>query len=66
MNDDFDDEGSSRGGDSRFFEFDCPDCDANNPIGDGFRHGEYVQCGYCGVELRARVNGDGRLELRGS
>ncbi|MBI4816943.1 MAG: hypothetical protein HY791_11835 [Deltaproteobacteria bacterium] len=31
----------------KFTEFECPDCMANNPYGDGFKVGDEVQCLYC-------------------
>ncbi|MBI2376316.1 MAG: hypothetical protein HYV07_20140 [Deltaproteobacteria bacterium] len=38
----------------KFTEFDCPDCQANNPLGEGFRVGEEVQCQYCTKIWRVR------------
>jgi hypothetical protein len=54
------DEGRRR----RFGDFDCPDCNANNPYDDRFGDGEEVRCYYCGQEFRAEVNESGRLRLR--
>lgn len=48
----------------RFPEFDCPDCDANNPHDDGFGDGDEVRCFYCGQEFRALVSDEGRLRLK--
>ncbi len=48
----------------RFGDFDCPDCNANNPYDDGFGDGDEVRCYYCGQEFRAEVNDSGRLRLR--
>jgi transcription elongation factor Elf1 len=48
----------------RFGDFDCPDCNANNPYDDGFGDGDEVRCYYCGQEFRANVNDSGRLRLR--
>lgn len=48
----------------RFTEFECPECSAYNPYDDGFGDGEEVLCNYCGQELKARVNAEGRLRLR--
>ena len=35
------------------YEFDCPECDAENPWDEGFAEGGEVRCHYCGQELRA-------------
>jgi hypothetical protein len=48
----------------RFNDFDCPDCNANNPYDDGFGDGDEVRCYYCGQELRVEVTEAGRLRLR--
>jgi hypothetical protein len=48
----------------RFGDFDCPDCNANNPYDDRFGHGDEVRCYYCGQEYRAEVSDSGRLRLR--
>lgn len=47
----------------RFREFDCPECNANNPYDDGFGNKDVVLCNYCGQEFEAEVNEDGRLRL---
>ena len=56
--------GEEMGRDRRFGDFDCPDCNANNPYDDGFGDGEEVRCYYCGQEFRADVNDSGRLRLK--
>jgi hypothetical protein len=48
----------------RFSEFDCPECNANNPCDDALGDGDEVLCNYCGEEFKAQVNDDGRLRLR--
>jgi hypothetical protein len=48
----------------RFKDFDCPDCNANNPYDDGFGDGDEVRCFYCGQEFRADVSDSGKLRLR--
>lgn len=48
----------------RFGDFDCPDCDANNPYDDGFGDGDDVRCYYCGQEFLVEVNDSGRLRLK--
>lgn len=41
------------------YEFDCPECDANNPWDDGFKTGSEVICHYCGQEFRV-LQAEGR------
>ena len=53
-------EGSGR----RFSDFDCPDCNANNPYDDSFGDGDEIRCFYCGQEFRVDVSDSGRLRLR--
>jgi transcription elongation factor Elf1 len=55
---------SAAGRKRKFREFDCPECSANNPLDEGFGHGDEVLCNYCGEEFRVEVNDDGRLRLR--
>lgn len=57
-----DDEPEKSGG-SKFTEFDCPDCSANNPMADGFRYREEVRCNYCGEAYEVKERGDGRFKL---
>lgn len=57
-------DGEDAGIERRFKDFDCPDCSANNPYGDGFGNGDEVRCFYCGQDFEARVNDSGRLKLR--
>lgn len=56
--------GAKEGKQRRFSEFDCPECNANNPSGDAFGHGDEVLCNYCGEEFKATVDDEGRLRLR--
>jgi hypothetical protein len=62
------DEGNRRSEDDlsgrRFTEFDCPECDANNPYPDAFGDGDEIRCFYCGEEFRVRVDDSGRLRLK--
>jgi DNA-directed RNA polymerase subunit RPC12/RpoP len=53
-------EGSAR----RFGDFDCPECNANNPYDDKFGDGEEIRCYYCGAEFLVKVTDAGRLKLR--
>lgn len=45
-------------------EFDCPECNANNPYDDGIHAGDEVRCYYCGMEFRAEITGTGRWRFR--
>ncbi len=45
-------------------DFDCPDCNANNPIDEPFGHGDEVRCFYCGAGFNVMVSEGGRLRLR--
>lgn len=46
------------------FEFDCPDCSANNPYDDGFGDGEELRCHYCGTEFKVLFLDNGKLRFR--
>ena len=63
-----DDAGGGRDADlgsaRRFQDFDCPDCNANNPYDDGIGDGEEIRCFYCGQEYRVTVTDAGRLKLK--
>ncbi|NVJ26936.1 MULTISPECIES: hypothetical protein [Myxococcus] len=63
---DFDDDDikeSSKGG-GKNKEFDCPGCDANNPVPDGFGDGDELRCNYCGCEYNVRVSAEGRVKFK--
>jgi hypothetical protein len=57
-------QGEDLGRARRFSDFDCPDCNANNPHDDGFGDGDEVRCHYCGQEFEAHVTEAGRLRLK--
>lgn len=62
---DEEDERSTETGVLRHFkEFDCPQCDANNPCNDGFESGDEVHCNYCGLSFRVELLESGRLRFR--
>ncbi|MGQ0503760.1 MAG: hypothetical protein ACT4TC_00420 [Myxococcaceae bacterium] len=64
---DDDDEKESKGGsgaESVFKEFDCPGCNANNPVDPPFGDGEEILCNYCGMEFKVKVSDEGRLKLK--
>lgn len=48
----------------RRYEFDCPECDANNPWDDGFGDGDEVQCHYCGCDFRVTFREGDRLKFK--
>lgn len=48
----------------KFTEFNCPDCTANNPVGDSFTVGDEVRCNYCGNEYKVVDRGEGRIKLK--
>jgi DNA-directed RNA polymerase subunit RPC12/RpoP len=48
----------------RFGDFDCPECNANNPYDDKFGGGDEIRCYYCGAEFLVVVTEEGRLRLR--
>ncbi|MFZ5471222.1 MAG: hypothetical protein ACOZIN_17505 [Myxococcota bacterium] len=58
------DEKEEAGGPRSFKEFDCPSCNANNPVGEPFSDGDEVLCNYCGSEYRVIVSDEGRLRLK--
>jgi hypothetical protein len=47
-----------------FNEFDCPECDANNPYDDGFCGGDEVRCFYCGEVYKVMINGNGKPKFK--
>lgn len=62
-----DDEDKKEGGsgqNTRFKEFDCPSCNANNPADPPFGEGDEVLCNYCGTEFRVKVTDEGKLRMR--
>lgn len=63
-----DDEGSSkRRGEAPggpFKDFDCPTCNANNPVDEGFGDGSEVRCYYCGLEFKVLAPEGGRPKFK--
>ena len=49
---------------SKLTEFDCPNCNANNPWPDGFVNREEVCCHYCGTSFEARFTDEGKVKLK--
>lgn len=62
--DDDEDDMSSRGGATQLSDFDCPGCNANNPVDPPFGDGDEVMCHYCGNEYRVKIPDDGRPRFR--
>jgi transcription elongation factor Elf1 len=60
--DDDDEAPKAKGG--LFYEFDCTECDANNPWADGFKAKDEITCHYCGQSFEARVSDEGKLKLK--
>ncbi|NMO20194.1 hypothetical protein HPC49_49280 [Pyxidicoccus fallax] len=61
--DDDDDKGSSSG--SRVLkEFDCPSCNANNPVDETFTDQDEVRCNYCGSEFKVTITSEGRVKYK--
>ena len=54
--------GALTGSNTRIKDFDCPTCNANNPI--DFGDGDELLCNYCGTTFVARVNDSGKAKLR--
>lgn len=62
MYDDDDDDGGSKRK-KRKTEFECPECNAHNPVHDGYDVGSEVHCFYCGCEFKV-VESGGRLKFK--
>jgi transcription elongation factor Elf1 len=62
MSDMFDDEETTSGG-QRATAFDCVDCNANNPVDDGFGGGDEVTCHYCGSSFKV-VASNGKFKFK--
>jgi hypothetical protein len=61
------DDKDNKGGDgptTKFKEFDCPSCNANNPCDPPFGDGEELLCNYCGTEYKVKVTEAGRIKLK--
>ena len=63
---DDDDDGRKlpEGVNARFKDFDCPDCNANNPCDPPIGTGDEVLCNYCGSSFEVKVTEEGRLKLK--
>ena len=45
-------------------DFDCPTCNANNPVENALRDRDEISCHYCGAEYQVRITGEGRIKLK--
>ena len=48
----------------RATDFDCPTCNANNPMDTALRDRDEISCHYCGAAFQVRINTEGRLKLK--
>ena len=44
-------------------EFECPECNAHNPVHDGFTFGSEVVCFYCGCEFHV-LESNGKFKFK--
>ncbi|MGI5862738.1 MAG: hypothetical protein ACOX6T_11870 [Myxococcales bacterium] len=58
------DDDDHKGDTKRRKDFDCPECNANNPYDDGFAPGDEIRCFYCGMEFKVELTGEGRWKFR--
>lgn len=49
---------------AKFKEFDCPECNANNPCDPPFGDGDELLCNYCGQSYKVKVSEEGRVKLK--
>ncbi|MCP3103178.1 hypothetical protein LZ198_30290 [Myxococcus sp. K15C18031901] len=62
---DFDDDDAKESSAGRSHkEFDCPSCNANNPVDDGFADQDEVRCNYCGCDFKVVINSEGRVRFK--
>ncbi|PTL77438.1 hypothetical protein [Vitiosangium sp. GDMCC 1.1324] len=45
-------------------DFDCPECNANNPLEDALADGQEVLCNYCGCEFLVKAQDNGRFKFK--
>ncbi|MBJ6763295.1 hypothetical protein JGU66_21205 [Myxococcaceae bacterium JPH2] len=63
---DFDDDAQQESGSAGKArkDYDCPSCNANNPLDEPLVNGDEVRCNYCGCEFKATVNAEGRMKFK--
>ena len=59
-----DDDDKDSGGKASRKDFDCPECNANNPLDDALTDGQEVLCNYCGCAFLVKVGDNGRFKFR--
>ena len=57
-------EAAAAGPGATFAEFDCPDCNANNPCDPRIGDGDQTLCNYCGESFEVHVTEGGKLKLK--
>ncbi len=45
-------------------DFDCPECNANNPLEDALADGQELLCNYCGCEFLVKAQDNGRFKFK--
>ncbi|MCY1076564.1 hypothetical protein [Archangium lansingense] len=45
-------------------DFDCPECNANNPLEEALADGQEVLCNYCGLEFAVKGSDNGRFKFK--
>jgi DNA-directed RNA polymerase subunit RPC12/RpoP len=53
-----------KGDEKRRKDFDCPECNANNPYDEGISPGDEVRCYYCGLEFKVVLTDEGKWRFR--
>lgn len=59
----FDDDDDKPDSKKKSTEFECPECNAHNPVNDGFTFGDEVSCFYCGMEFHV-LESNGRYKFK--
>lgn len=58
-----DDDSDNASAAQRWTAFDCVECNANNPVDDGFDAGDEVTCHYCGSSFKTVIS-NGKLRFK--
>ena len=62
---DDDDERSAEGDGKRLKDWDCPQCNANNPTDEVVdKKGLETRCNYCGIEFKITVSDEGKFKFK--
>ena len=46
------------------YDWDCPSCNANNPVDPAIADGDELICNYCGTTFLAKFTDDGRVKFK--